>query len=213
MPFGTLSAKCFVGRVFCFALVLLKPGRRVVIKICGVFSRTAFKTWKVFSAREVRDMKVDVMFSQARREEIKRHNEEVTQNREMLQTIINAVLYLGKQEMPFRGHESSDSLNKGNYRELLECFAELDSVFERRLHGRLAEPEGGGDSRFTSVSSHTQNDLIRCLDAVVEDQILQELNDCTFVSVQVDETTDVSTKEQLSVIVRLDSGSNIVERF
>ena len=39
--------------------------------------------------------------------------------------------------MPFRSHdESSDSLNKGNYRELLECFAELDSVFERRLHGR-----------------------------------------------------------------------------
>ena len=110
----------------------------------------AFKTWKVFNAREARDQRVDVMFSQARREEIKRHNEEVRQNREMLKTITNAVLYLGKQEMPFRGHdESSDSLNKGNYRELLECFAELDSVFERRLHERLAESEGGGDSRFT----------------------------------------------------------------
>ena len=105
-------------------------------------------------------------------------------------------------------------MNKGNYRELLECFAELDSVFERRLHGGLAESEGGGDSRFTGASSDTQNDLIHCLDAVIEDQILQELNDCTFVSVQVDETTDVSTKEQLSIIiVRLDSGSNIVERF
>jgi hypothetical protein len=115
--------------------------------------------------------------------------------------------------MPFRGHdESSDSLNKGNYRELLECFAELDSVFERCLHGQLAESEGGGDSQFTGVSSDTQNDLIHCLDAVIEDQIVQELNDCTFLSVQVDETTDVSTKEQLSIIVRLDSGSDI-ERF
>ena len=174
----------------------------------------AFKTWKVFNAREARDQRVDVMFSQARREEIKRHNEEVRQNREMLKTITNAVVYLGKQEMPFRGHdESSDSLNKGNYRELLECFAELDSVFERRLHGRLAESEGGGDSRFTGVSADTQNELINCLDAVIEDQIMQELNDCTFLSVQVDETTDVSTKEQLSIIVRLDSGSDIVERF
>jgi hypothetical protein len=36
---------------------------------------------------------------------------------------------------------------------------------------------------------------------------------CTFLSVQVDETTDMSTKEQLSIIVRLDSGSDIVERF
>ena len=42
---------------------------------------------------------------------------------------------------------------------------------------------------------------------------MQESNDCTFLSAQVDETTDVSTKEQLSIIVRLDSGSDIVERF
>ena len=43
------------------------------------------------------------MILQARREEIKRHNEEVRQNREILKTITNAVLYLGKQELPFRG--------------------------------------------------------------------------------------------------------------
>ena len=32
-------------------------------------------------------------------------------------------------------------------------------------------------------------------------------------SIQVDETTHVSTKEQLSVIIRLDRGGEIVERF
>ena len=85
----------------------------------------------MLNARESRDQWVDVMLSQARREEIKRHNEDVRQNREMLKTITNAVLYLGKQDMPFRGHdESSESLNKGNYRELLEYFAEVDSVLE-----------------------------------------------------------------------------------
>jgi hypothetical protein len=36
----------------------------------------AFKTWKVFSACEAHDLRVDVMFSQARREEIKHHNAE-----------------------------------------------------------------------------------------------------------------------------------------
>ena len=37
-----------------------------------------------------------------------------------------------KQELAFRGHdESEDSLSKGNYRQLLECFAKFDSVFER----------------------------------------------------------------------------------
>ena len=55
---------------------------------------------------------------------------------------INAVLYLARQEMAFRGHdESSTSLNQGNYRELLKSFGKLDSVFDRRLHGRLQEAE------------------------------------------------------------------------
>ena len=170
---------------------------------------SAFKTWKTYGA----NVRVDSLLSQARRDEIQRHNEEVRQNREILKTVTEAVLYLSKQELAFRGHdESEDSLNKGNYRELLESFAKFDSVFERRLHGRLAESERGGDGRFTGVSPEIQNDLISCLDSIIDDEIMKEINDCSFLSVQVDETSDVSTKEQISMIARLDKGSEIVER-
>ncbi|CAB4035785.1 zinc finger MYM-type 1-like, partial [Paramuricea clavata] len=171
----------------------------------------AFKTWKMYGA----GVRVDSLISQARRDEIQRHNEEVRQNREILKTITEAVLYLSRQESAFRGHdESEDSLSRGNYRELLESFAKFDSVFERRLHGRLAESERGGvgGGRFTGVSPEIQNDLINCLDSIIEDEIFKEINDCTFMSVQVDETSDVSTKEQVSMIARLDKGSEIVER-
>ena len=59
------------------------------------------------------------MFSRARREEIELYNDEVRQNRGMLRTLCEAVLYLSRQELPFRGHdESSSSLNGGHYREL-----------------------------------------------------------------------------------------------
>ena len=72
---------------------------------------------------------------------MERYNEEVRQNRQMLKNIGEAVLYLAKQELAFRGHdESSKSLNQGNYRELLKCFGKLDSVFDYRLHGRLSIP-------------------------------------------------------------------------
>ena len=37
--------------------------------------------------------------------------------------------------------------------------------------------------------------------------------DCTFISIQADETTDVSTNEQLSIILRFDRKGEIVERF
>ncbi|XP_028403153.1 uncharacterized protein LOC114525891 [Dendronephthya gigantea] len=166
----------------------------------------AYKMWKMFGV----NVGVDSLLSQARRDEIQRHNEEVRQNREILKTETEAVLYLSKQELAFRGHdEKEDSLNKGNYRELLESFAKFDSVFERRLHGRLAESGRGG--RFTGVSPEIQNDLINCIDSVIDDVIMKEIDDCTFISVQVDETSDVSTKEQVSIIGRLDKGE-IVER-
>ena len=102
---------------------------------------------------------------------------------------------MSRQELAFRGHdESNDSLNRGNYRELLERFAKKDSVFERQLHGRLAESSLRGGGWFTGVSPDIQNDLINCLDMIIEDDILKEMDNCTFLSIQVDEATDVSTK-------------------
>ena len=170
---------------------------------------SASKTWKTYGA----NVREDSLLSLARRDEIQRHNEEVRQNREILKMVTEAVLYLSKQELAFRGDdELKDSLNKGNYRELLESFAKFDSVFEGRLHGRLAESERGGDGRFTGVSPEIQNDLISCLDSIIDDEIMKEINGCSFLSVQVDETSDVSTKEQVSMIAHLDKGSDIVER-
>ena len=67
-------------------------------------------------------------------------------------------------------------MNRGNYRELLESYAKLDSVFERRLHRSLAEPGLGGDSRYTGVSPEIQNDLICCLDSIIEDIIVKSVH-------------------------------------
>ena len=127
----------------------------------------SYKMWKAF--QNDRQESVDVLFSRARREAVERYNEEVRQNLEMLKNIVNAVLYLARQEMAFRGHdEYSTSVNQGNYRELLKSFGELNSVFDRPLHGRLQEAErcvSGGV--YTCVSSDLQNDVIECIDSVI----------------------------------------------
>ena len=154
-------------RLFCWLCLLFAPGKlqtwtrkgyadmRCFLSDCRKHERTnchleAYKKWKTFDATE----RVDILFSRARREEVKGHNEQVRQNRETLKTISEAVLFLRKQELAFRGHdESNDSLNKGNYRELLECFAKFDSVSERRLHRELTEGERVHSSVFTGVSS------------------------------------------------------------
>ncbi len=51
--------------------------------------------------------------------------------------------------------------------------------------------------------SHTiQNDLISALAATISDQIRDEIQDAPFFGWQVAETTDISCRAQLSVIVR-----------
>ena len=63
------------------------------------------------------------------------------------------------------------------------------------------------------MSSDIQNDLIECIDGVIQDQINHEIDNCNFLSIQIDEATDISTKAQLSVIFRFDREGKIVERF
>ena len=60
---------------------------------------------------------------EARREEIERHNEEVRQNKEMLRTLSEAVLYLVKQELPFRGHDWLQIMSVHSIRSLFDSFS------------------------------------------------------------------------------------------
>ena len=137
-------------------------------------SKSHMEAYKMLSTFYVSE-RVDVMFSRSRRKEIERFNEEVRQNRVTLNNLSEAVLYLSKQELSFRGHdESSVSLNKGkNYRELLELIAKFDPQFERRLHGRLEDSQRGaeGGGTFTGVSSDIQNYVIESIDLVIQDEI------------------------------------------
>ena len=141
----------------------------------------AYKQWTVFDSCE----SVDVLFLRGRREEVERYDKEVRQNRETLINIGEAVLYLAKQELAFRGHdESRTSLNQGNYRELLKVFGKLDSVFDHRLHGRLQaaeKPDSGGS--FTGVSPQAQNDLIvNALTVLFRIKLIQKLDNASFLA-------------------------------
>ena len=75
-------------------------------------SKSHMEAYKMLSTLDVSE-RVDIIFSRARREEIERFNEEVRQNRVTLKILSEAVLYLSKQELSFRGHdESSITLNR-----------------------------------------------------------------------------------------------------
>ena len=66
------------------------------------------------------------------------------------------MLYLCKQEFSLRGYdEETDSINIGNYRKLLHCFAEIDNVFASRLHNKEGSKQFSGVSSSISKSFNT----------------------------------------------------------
>ncbi|KAL4713767.1 hypothetical protein ACJJTC_004298 [Scirpophaga incertulas] len=138
--------------------------------------------------------------------DIDRHNAKVDRNRNIFQRLIDIVCFLGTQELAFRGHdESASSSNKGNYLEMVNLLAKYDGVLENYLQSST--------SSFTGLSNRIQNDLISSVASVMIDTIKQQIATTNFVAVMVDETPDVSGKEQLVVVLRYFNESEVYDRF
>ncbi|XP_016661890.1 zinc finger MYM-type protein 1-like [Acyrthosiphon pisum] len=149
--------------------------------------------------------RIDHIASEGKRLAALKYNEQVGNNRRILSRLIQVVCYLGKQEIPFCGHNASVTpINKGNYLELLNLLSQEEQLIKDYL---------SPNSSFKGTSHDIQNDLIFCITEVVNMQIMNELNKVKFISVQVDETTDVSCKSQISIIFRYVIDNNIEERF
>ena len=151
------------------------------------------------------DTRVDLQLDEQRRNHTTAHNNKVRQNREILKRLIDVVTFLGKQELAFRGHdESKDSENKGNYLELLEFLAGYDSPLRCHLDSATV---------FIGTSSKIQNDLIQSVADVMTEAMREEVRNTPFVSVMVDETTDVSNTAQMSYLLRYTTDGGVKERL
>jgi len=137
-----------------------------------------------------------------------RFNENVRLNRLCMEHIIDLVLFLAKQELAFRGHdESSNSINKGNFRELVELHFSRCSLEVKNHYKSL-------QNKFTGTSKIIQNEIISCISEYLTDHIKHEIKQSMFYSVQIDDTTDLTQKTQCSVILRyITNKSELVERF
>ena len=115
-------------------------------------------------------------------------------------------MLLRVQEIPFRGHdESENSSNRGNYIELAYFLAELDEKIQTHLESATV---------FKGLSPDIQNDLIDSVGSVIVAQIKTELQKCMYVSVLLDETSDVSCYSQLSTVIRyVNSNGAVCEGF
>nr|XP_054598746.1 zinc finger MYM-type protein 1-like [Nothobranchius furzeri] len=136
---------------------------------------------------------------------VRKHNEEVDRMRHILSKIIDCVKFCGAFELALRGHDETESSeNPGVFRGLVDLVASLD-VLEDHLKTATV---------FKGTSKTVQNELLDCMLSVIKTHILGEVNNANYLAIQADETTDISTRCQLVLVLRyLDSQNSIQERF
>ena len=156
----------------------------------------------IVALRSFGSTRIDTLIDHQLKEAVSAHNQKVKENREILRSFIKAACYLAKQELAFR--ESDPSVNKGNYLELINVLSEDDYRLASHLESSTV---------FKGTSNRIQNDLISSIATVIRKNIAKEVSETMFVSIDADETTDISRKAQFSIVLRYLRGDEIIESF
>ncbi|KAL4089358.1 hypothetical protein QTP88_024405 [Uroleucon formosanum] len=129
---------------------------------------------------------------------IQRHNE-------LVDTILNCIKCCGKHELPLRSHEEkTSSKNQGVFRGIFDLCTDIDSSLRDNFENTIV---------FRGTSKTIQNDLLDSILSVCRNKIVNEIQQSEFISIIVDETTDISNIFQLVVILRYEVQGRPVERF
>ena len=117
------------------------------------------------------------------------HQKEKETNRKMLLKVISCIRYLARQGLALRGDGDEQD---GNFMQLLKLKGEDDEAVINWLKRKV--------NKYTS--HEIQNDLLKVMAMQVSRDVATCLQQSPFFAVMVDETTDVSNREQMTVVVR-----------
>lgn len=162
------------------------------------FHVEAFCAWKEFNAHISKGATID-------RALVSAQQKVVNENKHYIKQIAKVLMLTARQKIAQRGHrEDTDSLNKGNFLEILELLSENDEVVRTRLKG---------SQRVKYTSPQIQNEILQILGQMIITQISNEVNESIEFSVMMDESKDISKREQLSVVIRYVHNNCVHEEF
>ena len=133
----------------------------------------------------------------------------VAKNKEKLKSIVETIIFCGRQGIALRGHCDNHTCqgdvphaNPGNFIALLNFRIKSgDTVLADHLESC------GGNAFYTSKT--IQNQLIAVCGKIIQSSILQEIQAAPLFSIMADEATDASNKEQLAVCIRYVNSSTL----
>ena len=141
------------------------------------------------------------------------HKEGISQkNIEKLHSLVKCIVFCGRQNIGLRGHrneslnswdpigsEEPDS-NPGNFLALVHFRAAAgDKALQ---HSFATGTDGRGTRKVTYTTPRIQNEILDVLAEHVQGKIAKRIEAARFFSIQADEGTDSSNKEQLPLVLR-----------
>ncbi|XP_071718130.1 uncharacterized protein [Rutidosis leptorrhynchoides] len=183
---------------------------------CEAFVTDGFNNWKKTERLKEHVGHVNSFHNKALQkcESLKKPNESVAnafhkqdekskkENRMRLSATISVCRYCLKCALPFRGHDESEtSIYKGNFLELMDFI-----LFHNEELRKL--PKAPGNNKL--ISSYIQKDIVKCFKQEVLDCIFKDICDDVF-ALLVDESSDVSKKEQMAIVLRYVNAQGLVK--
>ncbi len=131
----------------------------------------------------------------------------VDENRQYLKNIVETLVFIGRQGISLRGHrENEESLNKGNFLELLMFQAKNNPLISRFFANK--------EKNVTYTSPGIQNDLLNVIGENIRDSTINQIKDARMFALILDESLDISRHEQAAVVLRYMNPQFVVnERF
>ncbi|KAH7650966.1 Ribonuclease H-like protein, partial [Dioscorea alata] len=206
---------------FCFWCYLFKPSKGSRMGE-DTFTKMGFNNWKKALEKFVEhigavnslhnDARVKFQGFQSQRQSVSHllathsHEMEVAY-RIRLTAVLDVTRFLLKQGLPFRGNdESSNSLNKGNFLELLEWYSLRNEEVWKTVNQNAP-----GNNQLTSPK--IQKELANACATEITRVIIDDIGDNYF-SLMIDEARDASVKQQMGVVLRyVNKNGHVIERF
>lgn len=129
------------------------------------------------------------------------HKKIMESNRIALSKIFSTICLLGQQGLPLRGDGNDENSNLIKF---LKTRAEDVPELTNWLNS---------DGRYKWITHEIQNEILSMLSNKIVQDLVDEVREADFFSILLDETPDCSSREQLSICVRIVSTKFIVSEY
>lgn len=127
------------------------------------------------------------------------HKHDVQENREYLKVIIECLMFTAQQNIAQRGHDeqrddlsNSSDVNRGNFLELIHLRCKDIAWLKDKLYSQLQK-----HAQWTSPV--IQNELLQIIADLIRERITNDVRASGWYGIILDETSDISRTEQVSL--------------